>query len=37
MRPSFSLSIVREIRAVWVEWNPERIPQATVRKKTGMK
>ena len=29
--------MVRETRAVWVLWNPERIPQATVRKKIGMK
>ena len=37
MRPCFSLFTVREMIAVWVEWKPESIPQATVMKKMGMK
>ena len=37
MRPCFSLFTVREMMAVWVEWKPERMPQATVMKKMGIK
>ncbi len=37
MRPCFSLFMVREMIAVCVEWKPERMPQATVMKKMGMK
>jgi len=29
--------MVREMIAVCVEWKPERMPQATVMKKMGMK
>ena len=27
----------REMMAVWVEWKPDSMPQATVMKKMGMK
>ena len=37
MRPCRSLFMVREMMAVWVEWKPDRMPQATVTKNTGMK
>ena len=36
-RPCFSCSMVRLTSAVWEPWKPDRMPQATVMKKTGTK